>query len=217
MMSQMLKINHAERRVYRIANFQDGLWDIYLGLILIVMSIDPLTRSLLGPIWNLVLILALTLGLLLVVNRLRQRLVAPRIGLVKLGERTLRKLNTAHMITLTLVLATLVLWIFSARNWLQEPIWDNLPRWVSDFDVDLLFMIVTIVFFSVIAYSMRVPRYYLHGVLMGVGNFISTVMLVYHGVTFQYPMLIAGMVILLVGSFVLSRFIKTYPSSQEDA
>ena len=68
-MSHMLNASDAERRVYRLANFQDGVWDIYLGLMLVVMSVYPLTRSLLGPIWNVVLILALVLGLVLVVSR----------------------------------------------------------------------------------------------------------------------------------------------------
>jgi hypothetical protein len=215
-MSHMLNASDAERRVYRLANFQDGVWDIYLGLMLVVMSVYPLTRSLLGPIWNVVLILALVLGLVLVVSRLRLRLVAPRTGLVKLGERTGRKLKTAHVITLALVLATFALWIFGAGDQLQEPTWQYLPQWVSDFDVDLLFVFIIIAFFSLIAYAMRVPRYYLYGVLMGVGNFISTVLLMYREVKFQYPMLIAGTLILIVGAVVLSGFIRAYPLPQEE-
>jgi len=216
-MSQILPISDAERKVYRLANFQDGLWDVYLGLLLIVLSVYPLTRSLLGPIWNLVLILGLVLVLVFLVNRLRLRVVAPRTGLVKLGERTRRKLKGAHYITLALVLFTFVLVIFNARQLFQEPVWNNLPRWVSDFDVDLFFVVVIIAMFSLIAYTMRVPRYYLYGVLMAAGTFISTVLSVYRGMEYQYPMLIAGITIMLVGLFVFARFMKAHPVLQEEA
>ncbi len=204
-MTQILKMSEAERKVYRLANFRDGFWDISLGLILMEMSIYPLTRNLLGPIWNLVLILALTLGLVFGVHRLRLKIVAPRVGLEKFGDRTKRKLKTAHFVTLAIVMATLVVWIFSAGNRLREPIWRNLPKWVSDFDVDLLFAAIIIAIFSVIALTLSVPRYYLYGVLM-----------VYRDAKFHYPLLIAGMVVLAVGILVLSCFVKAYSLSQED-
>ena len=105
--------------------------------------------------------------------------------------------------------------IMGSKTILQEPVWQKLPQWVSDFDVDLVFALIIIAFFGAIAYSMDVPRFYVHGTLIGVANFISAVLQVYYWVLYQWPMALAGFWIMAAGIYILLKFLKEYPIPKE--
>ena len=149
-MTQTLDMKNAEKQVFRLAAFEDGFWEIYLGLFFIIMSAYSLTRARLGPALNAILILGLSLLLVALVGIAKRHITAPRIGMVKFGPRTKKKIKTANIVIIGLVLATLTLFILSANSLIQEPTWQFFPQWVSDFDVDLVFALVTITFFSLI-------------------------------------------------------------------
>jgi len=57
LMEQPLTPREAQRRTVRLVNYEDGLWDILLGLIFLALSLYPITRRLLGPELNLGLFL----------------------------------------------------------------------------------------------------------------------------------------------------------------
>jgi hypothetical protein len=210
-MSQTIHPKEAEKQVFRLATLDDGIWEIYLGLFFILMSFYSLTRSLIGPIWNLVLVLSLLLLLVSLVWLAKKYLALPRTGMVKFGSRTRKKIKTANLVTWGLVFTTIVLWILGSKKLLNEPTWARLPQWVSDFDVDLVFALVIVAIFAIIAYAMSLPRFYLHGLLLGIGNFSSTVLLVYNNVKFGWPVAAAGGIITIIGVFVLFRFLRSYP------
>lgn len=71
-------VREAERHAFRLANFEDGFLEIYLGATFILMSCYPLTGRFLGSIINLVLVLGLILlmaGLLWLCKKTSQCLV----------------------------------------------------------------------------------------------------------------------------------------------
>ena len=65
-MSQLFTPKKAERKIYQLAIFQDGIWDIQIGGMLMLFSFYPITRRLLGVGWNIFLILGLLAVLLIV-------------------------------------------------------------------------------------------------------------------------------------------------------
>ena len=169
-MSRTLDMQNAEKRVFRFAIFEDGIWEIYLGSFFILMSFYPLTRELLGPLWNAILVLGLTLLLATLGLIIKKSIIQPRIGVVRFGSGTKKKITKANIVTLGLVLATFTLLILGTGSVIKEPTWERLPQWFSDFDIDLIFALVIIVFFGLIAYSTDTARFYLHGLLIGMGN-----------------------------------------------
>ena len=58
-MSDITDFNRIQRRVIQMTSFEDGLWDLLLGTIFMLLAVYPITRELLGPVWNLVLFLVL--------------------------------------------------------------------------------------------------------------------------------------------------------------
>ena len=210
-MSDTLHPKDAEKRVFRFATLDDGIWEIYLGLFFALMSIYNLTRSALGAVWNSVLVLGGLLLLVGVVWLVKRRLILPRTGVVKFGEGTKKRIKRAHLLTWGLVLLTFIVMILSASHLLNEPTWEKLPQWFTDFDIDLIFALVIFAFFAMIAYSVSLPRFYLHGLLLAVGNFTGAVLHAYNDAKFQWPVAIAGSIIAVIGVYVLFRFLREYP------
>ncbi|MBC8504740.1 MAG: hypothetical protein ISR58_20530 [Anaerolineales bacterium] len=216
-MSQSLNLKTAERNSFKLATYTDGLNDISLGIVMIVLSLYSFTRNLLGPVLNAVAILIVVLIAVGSLSFIKSRLVPPRVGIVKFGSQTKTRLIKAVSATAILVLAVLATWYISASDIIfQEPTWERLPRWVTDFDVDIFFTLLTIALFSSIAYSFSVLRFHLYGLLFGFGMLLSTILSVYRGIEFQYPMAFSGLVILGIGIYILFQFMKSYPRHSEE-
>jgi hypothetical protein len=216
-MNQTLDINNAEKQVLRLASLEDGIWEIYLGVFFILMSFYSITREILGPLLNAIFVLGMLLLLVGLAWIAKKRITQPRIGIVKLGAQSKKKIKAAHIITWGLVLATFALLILSANSLFLEPTWEQFPQWFSDFDVDLIFALITIGIFCLIGYFTGAARFYLYGVLLGVGNFATTVLKVYHDIQFGWPIALAGSIIALMGAAVLLKFLQTHPQTGEEA
>ena len=121
------------------------------------------------------------------------------------------------MITLVLVFATFILVILGANSLIKAPTSALLPQWFSDFSIDLIFTLIIIGLFWLIAYYTGIARFYLHGVLLGAGNFATTVLLVYYDVQFGWPIALAGLIITVIGASVLMKFLQEYPIPSEES
>ena len=91
----------------------------------------------------------------------------------------------------------------------------KLPGWVSDLDVDIVFALVITGFFCGIGYFTGVKRFYLHGVLLGAGNLASTILMVYRGDNFLWPVALTGGIIALCGMLALIIFLRDHPQQLE--
>ncbi len=214
-MSTKINLKEAERSTFKLATYTDGLNDISLGMVLILLSVYSMTRSALGPVLNAIFIISATLIVVGAISFIKNRLVPQRIGLVRFGPQVKQRLRIALILIVVLVIATLATWTLSAQDVLQEPVWERLPQWVTDFDVDIVFSILIIAFFCVLAYSFRIFRFYLYGLLIGIGILISTIQSVYYGKQFDFPLAIAGLVILGIGIFLLIRFLNNNSTPME--
>jgi hypothetical protein len=217
-MSQLFTPKNAEQKIFRLAIFQDGIWDMQIGGMIMLFSFYPITRRLLGPGWNLVLIFGL-LGFLLVIGATLKRTISnPRMGLVKYGKSQKSKLLTMRMIIFGIFLVTSALAIALILQIFRGPDWGpNAPEWLQLLDMDIVFGLFAVAIFSLVSAVFRMWRPFVYGLLLG-GSLIATgALAVYGGPEFNYPFAIAGGIILTIGLGLLLRFVRTYPIPAEDA
>ena len=209
-MAQQMTLGAVRRRTLRLINFEDGLWDILLGSVFLMLSLYPVTRSLLGPGFNLLLFVGV-LAILIVGQRYARRVFsAPRIGVLKSRRTPARTATLAISAVLVVATVGLVIATLLLPHAISGPRWGALPKWVGDMSVDIIFMLALIGFFSLMAYVLGIPRLYLYGWLVGVGNLASTALQLYAGYTFSLPLAIAAGVIVLVGVALFIRFLRKY-------
>ena len=212
-MSGQISRQEARRRVVQLGTFADGFWDMLLGGLFILLSIYPVTRGLLGPALNALLFMCLLALLIAVVGRARRIASIPRIGMVRPGHGPL---TTVARITLTAVLLTLVVATLFMADAIRQPAIAGAPAWISKLDVDIFFAALIIGFFALFAHLTGVPRLHLYGWLIGLGNLASTILALYAGYTFGFPLAIAGLIILLAGVTRYRRFVRHYPVPSKD-
>jgi len=214
-MSEITDFRQIQRRVYQLTTFEDGLWDLLLGMIFMSLAIYPVTRELLGPIWNIVLflsLLALMVGGQLVVRHFVSGL---RIGYVR--SRRSPKLRLLLIFTVLMVLLTfglLALTLFGPGSE-STP---SVPAGTSPgrgYMVEYIVLLALGVLFSAMGYMFGVTRLYFYGWMLGLANLVSIYMEHNAGWTFQIPMAIAAGIILLIGFVLLVRFLRKYPVRAE--
>ena len=217
-MSQLFTPKKAERKIYQLAIFQDGIWDMQIGGMIMLFSFYPITRRSLGVGWNLVLIFGLLAILLIIGATLKRTVSTPRMGLVKFGKSQKTKLLTMRLIIFAIFLASSALAIVLIMRVFQGPNWSaNTPEWLQLLDMDIAFGLFVVAIFSLVSAVFRMWRPFIYGVLLGSSLVASGAVTVYQGPEFQYPFAIAGGIILAIGLGLLLRFVRTYQIPEEEA
>ena len=212
-MTGQMSRQEARRRVVQLGTFEDGLWDILLGKVFILLGIYPLTRNLLGPVLNLVLFLGILALLVVAVSAARRIFSVPRLGLARLKSSPLTRVTRIALLvaTLALVLATL----FMAGT-AAQPALAGAPTWLGRLSVDIFFSALIIFIFTLFAHFTGVPRLHLYGWLIGLGNLASAALMVYAGHTFSLPLALAGLIVVLTGVSLFLRFVRRYPVATQE-
>ena len=212
-MTGQMSRQEARRRVVQLGTFEDGLWDILLGKVFILLGIYPLTRNLLGPVLNLVLFLGILALLVVAVSAARRIFSVPRLGLARLKAGPLTRVTRIALLvaTLALVLATL----FMAGT-AAQPAVAGAPTWLGRLSVDIFFSALIIFIFTLFAHFTGVPRLHLYGWLIGLGNLASAALMVYAGHTFSLPLALAGLIVVLTGVSLFLRFVRRYPVATQE-
>jgi len=210
-MSGPYDLRQIQRRTIQLTSFEDGFWDLLLGTTFMALAIYPVTRELLGPVWNLVLFLGL-LALLVVVQLLLRHLVSePRIGYVR--SRKSPKLRLLVLFTALMVLLTfgLVLWtLLAPHSGPAASIQADVPPGRS-YVVELIVLLVMGVLFSAMGYLFGVTRMYFYGWMLGLANLASIYMEHNAGWVFLLPLALVAGTIILIGCLLLARFLRKYP------
>ena len=212
-MSKITDFNQIQRRTNQLMNFEDGFWDLLLGCIFMMLAIYPVTRELLGPVWNLVLFLSV-LALLVAAELLLRRYVSgPRIGYAQ--PRRSPKLRLVLVFTILMVLITfgLVLVTLLSPESVPSPPVEASPG--RSYLVELIVVLVMGGLFSALGYLYGVTRLYFYGWMLGLANLASVYMTHNAGWTVLIPLAMAAGVILLIGFVLLVRFLRKYPVRAE--
>ncbi len=216
-MSKTTDLRQIQQRTSQLMNFEDGLWDLLLGSIFMFLAIYPVTRELLGPVWNLVLFL-IVLALLVVAQLLLRRFVSgPRIGYAE--PRRSPKLRLVLIFTIVMVLLTFGLVLVTLLSPRPDSS-SSVPAEAStgrSYLVELITLLVLGGLFSFLGYLYGVTRLYFYGWMLGLANLASIYMVHNAGWTILIPLAIAAGIILLIGFVLLVRFLRKYPRRAEAA
>ena len=192
-----VSLKEIQRKVY-MSFFQDGLWDILLGLFMLGWGLAILT--------DLAFLPGVTfIGLYFAVWGVKKRLTYPRIGYARFSATSRRRITAKFAIggvaVLLVGVMVAVLWGIGAR-----------PQWLADY-FPLIFngMLAAIVCF--IAYWARVNRFYLYAALV----FLGAVFHLWLGVRWEFGFIGAGGIIVLIGLVILITFLRKYPRMVEEA
>jgi hypothetical protein len=213
-MQPPLTEREAQRRTARMINYEDGLWDILLGLIFMALSVYPITRRLFGPELNLGLFFLLLACLVGGLTLIRRNVSVPRIGLVKMRRTPQKAALVTVLVILMLGTVGLVVATLLSPGWIPNISATGLPDWVDVLKVDILLAFVVIAVFSAMAHLFGVVRVYFYGWLIGIGNLASTALVLYAGYTFNLPLAVASGIIILIGVVLLVRFTRKYPVTE---
>jgi len=195
-MVEDIKLKEIQRKVY-MSFFQDGLWDIFLGLFILGWGLTILTDAIYLPGITFI-------GLYFAIWGVKKRLTYPRIGYVRFSAKRRRRITTRFLILGVVVLLAGVMagvvWGIGAR-----------PQWLADY-FPLIFngMLAAIVCF--VAYWAKVNRFYLYAALI----FLGAVFHLWLGIRWEFGFIGAGGIIVLIGVGILIIFIRKYPKMVEE-
>jgi hypothetical protein len=112
--SQDIDLKAIERNAWRSV-FQDGLWDIYLGLLLLGMGSGDLVEGLgLPDAARIAVSAGLTVPAMLLLWGGKRFITTPRVGRFKLGGQAKARRMKARLLTTASVLFGLVLFLFTS-------------------------------------------------------------------------------------------------------
>jgi hypothetical protein len=210
-LSAQLNLKEIERKAFR-STFQDGLWDIYLGLIVIAMSMfiyrPPDGYSAMNIIVMLIMfVLAYTLF------RLGKKYITiPRMGQVQFGYLRKQKKRTMAIILGVFVVFQIGLVGLTAFGWANPETGAKFNALMGDSDLIIVAAIGSfIVGTSMIvnAYFSDFPRGYFIAMMMALAVFL----MIYLNQPI-YPITIGGLII-IPGLVLFLRFLMKYPLQQE--
>ncbi|MFX1489150.1 MAG: hypothetical protein ACFFBI_08385 [Promethearchaeota archaeon] len=205
-------LKHLEKKVW-LSTFQDGLWDIYFGLIIMGVGLAPLGRFLGLPetIGVLMLIFSWDMGACLIFILGKRYISRPRIGFVKFGQNRKKRNKLLGVFLGINVGLTVIMFIFTLVGSFQV----RLPGFLVMLIIGLLFITTP---FSLIAYFIQLKRIYLYALIGGFGLFFSELLSSY----FKDPLndviifIPFGGMILIFGVIILIHFLNKYQLTKNE-
>jgi hypothetical protein len=209
-MSQDLNLKEIERKAFR-STYQDGLWDLYLGLVVVCMAFfvyrPPAGYS---PRNILLMLLAFVVAYGLFFTGKRY-ITLPRMGQVRFGAMRKQKKRTLFIVLGVFVLLQTGLVGVTWWGWFSGMLNSYLPDGGSSLAVVAAIgslmvgvSMITIAFFND----------FLRGYYIAIMMALAVFLMIYLNQP-VYPVII-GVLIILPGLVLFVRFLKTYPLHQED-
>jgi hypothetical protein len=189
-----------EGRAWRSV-FQDGLWDIALGVMFLGVGLS--TTLGLGRGWTYVEYAAAVVLSVALIRVGKRRITIPRLGWVKFGPRAERRRLAAFFVPTVGVAVTLALIPLTG---IMHP----RPGWAPLVPA-LAVGVIAWAVLSLVAAAWGFPRLYLHALILGASFF--GIELLGTG----WPMLAGSVIVLAIGVRYLVRFLRLYPKPSPEA
>jgi len=177
-----------QRKVY-MSFFEDGLWDVVLGLFLLAWGFAILFDLGWLPGVGFVVFFYLALGL-------KQKIIYPRIGYARPAEARKQRSRAVIAGGVTLLLGIMVfLLVVTGRT----------PQFLKDY-FELLFGAMLAIIVALVGYWWRIVRWYYYAGLV----FVFAAFNEWLGLSFELSFIIPGGVILSCGLIIFVRFLRKY-------
>ncbi len=212
-MSTGLNLKEIERKAFR-STYQDGLWDMYMGLIVVCMAFF-IYRPAGGYSPMNVILMVLAFGLAYGLFRAGKKYITlPRMGQVRFGAVRKRKARTLAILLGVFVLFQVGLVGLTTLGWLNPQTGTKWNNFLNEHggSLPLVAAIGSLMLGTsmiVIAYFSDFPRGYAIAILMALAVFL----MIWLNEP-AWPVLI-GVLIIIPGLVLFVRFLKTYPLRRE--
>jgi hypothetical protein len=208
-MPTQLDLKEIERKAFR-STYEDGLWDIYFGLIVICMSIF-IYRPANGysPMNIILALLAMSVAYSLFWAG-KKYITLPRMGQVRFGDIRRKKKTIMTIFLSVVVLIQLVVLGLTTLGWFNPEVGARVNGFLKSRDLmDLTVAVIGSLFvvagMTLTAYFSDFPRGYFIAAMMALAVFL----MIYLNQP-AYPILI-GALMLIPGTVLFFRFLKKYP------
>jgi hypothetical protein len=214
-MTTSINLKDIERKAFR-STYQDGLWDLYLGLVVVCMAIFIYRPEDGYSPTNIILAV---LGMSLAYSLFwagKKYITIPRMGQVRFGAVRKQKKLTLAIILGVVILIQAVVVGFTTLGWLNPEIGDKINEFLNARDLMLLTVAVIGSLFIgpsmiLMAYFNEFTRGYYIAVIMALAVFLMILL--------NQPLypIILGMLIILPGLVLFVRFLRAYPLPRPEA
>jgi uncharacterized membrane protein len=210
----IFNLTDIEKKAYR-STFQDGIWDIFLGLILLILALLALLSNRGMPEGQqMTVLIVLQVVALAVFIGGKKCITVPRMGFVKFGPQRKAKIKKSRIVLLASVVAGMVVFLVALLAMRSSSAG---PSRLMNF-MPLAWVVNAIIVFSLLAYYLDCPRLYAYGVLFALPVPFDMAIKKFAGVnlspvTFAVP----ATFMLAIGAVLLVRFLRKYPRSSEEA
>ncbi|UCH61677.1 MAG: hypothetical protein JSU77_07615 [Fidelibacterota bacterium] len=204
-MTHPIDLKTLERKAY-LSYHQDGLLDLGLGMLVLAVGIGWVV----GIPWLMGVLLAIGVSSYPAAKKM---ITIPRVGLVRFSpDRQRREKRTISFFvtyfTFTVLLGVAMFFLVIAVN--RNP--NGFGRLLEKFIMAPFGLLVAIAL-AALAYWKQVSRFYLYAALLLLGVFGGPLLGINHAIYFSAP----GIVMLLVGLYLLIRFLQTYRLPEEES
>lgn len=194
--------------------FEDGLWDLYVGILFLNAAFWIVTGELgftLGnSSVNAIVVLVLTLVLF---QMAKKRITAPRLGYFEIQKKRTRNYRLVGVLSVAVTVALVVLTILKVGGMFGE-------------GISFLFVLFAVlalkgvVLFCLGAHFWGVERFYLYAMLLLTGFLCAEVLVATRGIPRIWDIVgmlaLPAIVMLPVGATLLVRFLRKYPIQEAE-
>jgi hypothetical protein len=200
-------LREIEKKTY-MSYHQDGLIDIFVGIYVLLFGLGILLLTVTDfGTWFVIPAIFPAIMIPVWISA-KKRITMPRIGYVKIGSRGASKLMAIFIGLMVAGLGVFMVFTFASRT----QTWASVLRDLLISNGMIIIGIAAATISSLFAYTMGLKRLYAYGlltlVLFFTGYFVA--------VPFEYLLVTIGLVIIINGFVLLSRFIRKYPLTQGD-
>jgi len=188
-MTEEMDLRKIEKKAWSTYMSQDGLYDIFIGIMLLTLAIQAYFYNIWFTSLIFVAVLVVTLG--------KRFITLPRIGLVKFGKTRMMKQMKMMIALLIVFLAVLTLYYLSVLG--------NKPHEIVG-RLAIPALIASI--FVIVAFFLNYIRLGIYGLLYAFSEILRGV---YDKPIRNIAILIIGIIALIIGLYVLLQFLKKYP------
>jgi hypothetical protein len=205
--SQSLNLKEIERKAWR-STFQDGLWDIYLGLWLCSMALSSQLETNIEEKFLYIIYFGFVVLAIVVLWAGKRFITIPRMGQVKFGPVRQSRQKKVRLVLFASVAFGLLAWFAGAAVWRGD--------FGQGFPWDVLFPVVyalnMLIVFGLGAFFLDFPRLYLIAVLFALPVPLNAVLKNYlHVDLIFYAFAVPALMIVCMGIFYLVRFLRENP------
>jgi len=212
MMAEGLNLNQLERKAWK-AYQQDGLMDIFLGLLMMAMAASAgMDRLNLSEAAHMGIFIGLEIVAGAIMWAGKRFVTTPRLGRVKFGpKRKKRKLQTTFVLSASVLVGLILFGLFATSN-------ASISELVHQpFFLPLIWAINCLLVFGAMAYLLEYDRLYIVGVVYGMAIPATELIgQIWHVDLGPWIFLAAGLIILAMGLVVFVRFVRTTPIPDQE-